>query len=173
MEKTVSILGKKVSLSEIRKEVKTAYENGKGGQPMFPPEMIESLLDIIDELNPNIAQAKEYDGIIDIFEVNNLIESAEVIGLSLEDVKEFVEENKNKFNFDLSEYYTVTKSVHDYTINVEYKDENHENFYEVRHINLINNHCNSKHNNVVFTYKAQLELSKVNKIKVDKLISPS
>jgi len=173
MENIVSTLGENVSLNEIRKEVKTAYSDGKSGQAVFHPETVEALLDLIDKLNPLIAQTKEYDGIIDIFEVNNLIESAEVIGVSIEDVKEFAKKNKSNFKFDLSEYFTVTKSVHDYTVNIDFKDENHENFYEVRNINLINNYCNSKHDNVIFTLNAQLALSKENKIKVDKLISPS
>ena len=95
------------------------------------------------------------------------------MGISIEDIKEFAQKYKSHFNFYLSEYYTVRESVHDYTVDIDFKDKNHENFYEVRNINLINNHCNSKHNNVFFTYKAQLALSKANKIKVNKLISPS
>lgn len=173
MEKTVSILGKNVSLNDIRKDVKTAYEKGNKAQALFSAQTVEALLNLIDELNPNSANKNEYKGIVEIFEVNNLIESAEVIGVSIQDVEEFVEKNKTDFDFDLSEYYTVVKSVHDYTLNVDFKDINSENFYEVSNINLINNHCNSKHESVSFTHKAELALTKVNKIKLDKLISPS
>ena len=173
METTVSILDKNVSLKEIRNDVKTAYEKGNSAQAVFYPETVEALLNFIDELNPDIAHISEFDSIVDVYEVNNLIESAEVIGVSIQDVKEFVEDNRSNFKFDLSDYYTVSESVHDYTLNVDFKDENHENFYEVKKIHLINNHCNSKHDNVMFTHHAQLALSKENKTKVDELISPS
>ena len=51
MENTVSILGKDVSLNELRKDLKIAYEEGHSGQGVFPPKKIEALLDFIDEPN--------------------------------------------------------------------------------------------------------------------------
>ena len=150
MEELSPTANKSELLNQIRYKIKVAYEEGCEGEPSFSPQSVEKLLNIIDELSPSTTTYKRFSGMVDVYEVNNLIESCEVIGTSIEDVKEFANTNKDFFDFDLSEYFTVEKSPHDYTLNVEFKP----NSDDINHVNLVNNHCNSQHDNILYTVRS-------------------